>query len=194
MQRTPCSRYRVNPLGHRRSGAQAGGKRGETDRKHGRADREQAAVLVPKAGPAARPARSSPRSQRNPRLIRIPGMHNSAPRASVGQTSVVVADIVDRRRKIRQGARLDAVSNGQEGRCTKGLGDGERLLLVVERDDDQHRAEDLLAGDGHVVGHVGEDPPCVTGQRLARIGRAPARGRRSNSGVSRACTHTQAVA
>ena len=28
--------------------------------------------------------------------------------------------------------------------------------LAVERDHREHRAEDLLAGDAHVVGHVGE--------------------------------------
>ena len=37
------------------------------------------------------------------------------------------------------------------------VGDAHRLVDVVERQDRQHRAEDLLAGDAHVVAHVGED-------------------------------------
>ena len=34
--------------------------------------------------------------------------------------------------------------------------DRDGLVDRVERDDDQHRAEDLLLGDPHIVGHVGE--------------------------------------
>src|SRR6478735_12372486 len=36
------------------------------------------------------------------------------------------------------------------------VGHAHRFVVTVERDDDQHGAEDLLAGDGHVVGDVGE--------------------------------------
>ena len=37
------------------------------------------------------------------------------------------------------------------------VGDRDRLLLVLERDDRQHRAEDLLLRDAHVVVDAGED-------------------------------------
>src|SRR5262249_52717273 len=37
------------------------------------------------------------------------------------------------------------------------VGDLDRLVLVLVVDDGEHRAEDLLAGDGHVVADVGED-------------------------------------
>src|SRR3954447_9051633 len=36
------------------------------------------------------------------------------------------------------------------------VGEADRFVVAVERDDDEHGAEDLLARDGHVVGHVGE--------------------------------------
>src|SRR5262249_11848326 len=35
--------------------------------------------------------------------------------------------------------------------------DLDRLVLVLVGDDGEHRSEDLLAGDGHVVADVGED-------------------------------------
>ena len=37
------------------------------------------------------------------------------------------------------------------------VGDADRLLLVVVGDHTQHRAEDFLAGDAHVVVDAGED-------------------------------------
>ena len=37
------------------------------------------------------------------------------------------------------------------------VGDGDRLVFVVVGDDAQHRAEDLFAGDAHVVVDAGED-------------------------------------
>src|SRR5690606_37886820 len=37
------------------------------------------------------------------------------------------------------------------------VGDADRILLVLVADDGDHRAEDLLAGDGHVVGRMRED-------------------------------------
>src|SRR6187549_3524406 len=37
------------------------------------------------------------------------------------------------------------------------VGEADRVVVTVERDDDQHGAEDLLARDGHVVGDVGEE-------------------------------------
>src|SRR5688572_22828933 len=36
------------------------------------------------------------------------------------------------------------------------VGDAHGVVVVLERDHHQHRAEDLLTGDGHVVGDVGE--------------------------------------
>ena len=37
------------------------------------------------------------------------------------------------------------------------VGHAHGVVVAVERDDDEHGAEDLLAGDGHVVGDVGEE-------------------------------------
>ena len=36
------------------------------------------------------------------------------------------------------------------------VGDAHGVVIVLEGDDHQHRAEDLLLGDGHRVVHVGE--------------------------------------
>src|SRR5690349_14091555 len=37
------------------------------------------------------------------------------------------------------------------------VGEADRFVVAVERDDDEHGAEDLLACDRHVVGDVGEE-------------------------------------
>lgn len=54
-----------------------------------------------------------------PFLLAEPGSHEEA-RAKAEEIAAFLG--WRRRRKIRQGARLDAFSDGQEGRCTKGQG------------------------------------------------------------------------
>jgi hypothetical protein len=60
------------------------------------------------------------------------------------------------------------------------VGDPDRVFLVVERDDAQHRAEDLLLGDGHLVVDVDEKrwPDVISLVETGRAHRArrPARG------------------
>src|SRR5277367_5162605 len=56
------------------------------------------------------------------------------------------------RQRMLQGARHDVA--GQAVRAV--VGNPDRVFLVVERDHAQHRAEDLLLGDGHLVVDIGE--------------------------------------
>ena len=57
----------------------------------------------------------------------------------------------------REAARVVAGPHAARQAVAGVVGDADRVVLAVERDERQHGAEDLLAGDPHAVVHVGQD-------------------------------------